>query len=382
MTARMTLACLLFAATSFAAPRPLPFDPGPWRLDGRGASIVTVDGRRALAVSTGSASHRDAELADGTIEFDVKMTERRSFVYVNFRMLDEAEREEIYFRPHKSSLPDAVQYAPVYQGRSGWQLYHGPGKTASIDVPHGTWTHVRLILRGQYGALFVGDMDRPAMVMRLARPPRAGAIGFSGFLPPDMQPQTPIAWFANVSIDTTAPTFDFERAAAPAPVAPAGVVRTWSVSKTYPPRQDESVPSLPAQSLLGSLTQITADASGMIELHKVVPIPPNTRAVAALAKVTVRADRAGTFAFDLGFSDIATVFVNGRAVFRGDGTYAYDNPRREGLIGFDQARIYLPLLEGDNDLAVEVSDVFGGWAVMGRFPSPAGLSTRAVGTPD
>jgi hypothetical protein len=39
-------------------------------------------------------------------------------------------------------------------------------------------------------------------------------------------------------------------------------------------------------------------------------------------------------AFDLGFSDVATVFVNGLQVFRGDASYSFDRPRREG-IGFD-----------------------------------------------
>ena len=65
------------------------------------------------------------------------------------------------------------------------------------------------------------------------------------------------------------------------------------------------------------------------------------------ARVNVNA--AGTYAFELGFSDIATVFLNGRTVFRGDGTFTTDTPRREGLIGYDQARLYLPLAAGDNE---------------------------------
>ena len=47
---------------------------------------------------------------------DVKVTRRRSFVYVTFRMEDEQEYEELYLRPHKSGLPDAVQYAPGAPG--------------------------------------------------------------------------------------------------------------------------------------------------------------------------------------------------------------------------------------------------------------------------
>jgi hypothetical protein len=95
---------------------------------------------------------------------------------------------------------------------------------------------------------------------------------------------------------------------------------------------------------------------------------------AAVARIRVRAARAGTYAFDLGFSDVAIVFVNGRPLFQGNQSYSFDRPRREGLIGFDQARLYLPLAAGDNDVAVVVSDSFGGWGLMGRLVSLEGLS--------
>jgi hypothetical protein len=91
----------------------------------------------------------------------------------------------------------------------------------------------------------------------------------------------------------------------------------------------------------------------------------------------VRAAQAGPRAFDLGFSDDALVLVNGKPLFRGEGSYSYDEPRREGLIGYDQARVFLPLVEGDNDLAVVVQDGFGGWGLMGRFPDPSGLVVDA-----
>jgi hypothetical protein len=75
---------------------------------------------------------------------------------------------------------------------------------------------------------------------------------------------------------------------------------------------------------------------------------------------------------DLGFSDIVTASVNGVPLFRGDDSYDYAN-RRDGLIAFSQARLYLPLRAGRNTLDLTVSDVFGGWGIMARFPSMAGL---------
>ena len=94
-----------------------------------------------------------------------------------------------------------------------------------------------------------------------------------------------------------------------------------------------------------------------------------------MARIHVRAAEAGTYAFDLGFSDIATVFLNGRPLVRGNASYSFDAPRRDGVIGFDQARVYLPLAAGDNELSVLVSDTFGGWGVMGRFVDGASKLT-------
>jgi len=70
--------------------------------------------------------------------------------------------------------------------------------------------------------------------------------------------------------------------------------------------------------------------------------------------------------------------VNGKPIFTGDASYSFDRPRREGLIGYDQARLYLALAAGDNDLSVVVSDSFGGWGLMGRFVGAAGLTLGAA----
>src|SRR5215210_4971499 len=76
-----------------------------WELSGGGSRIESYKGNRALRLRTGRAIRRDVVLQDGTIEFDMEVTPKRSFVYVHFRMAADDEHEEIYFRPHKSQLP-------------------------------------------------------------------------------------------------------------------------------------------------------------------------------------------------------------------------------------------------------------------------------------
>jgi hypothetical protein len=374
--------CLL--ATSAAPERPLPFTDKTWELQGERTSVVREGGRDVLEVENGTARRRDVLFEDGAIDFDVQVTSRRSFVYVEFRAAGEGELEEMYLRPHKSSLPDAVQYAPVWQGRSSWQLYHGPGGTAAVPFEPGAWTHVRVLVAGRRAALFVKNMDKPVLVVpHLARDPKPGYMGLRGFLPADMPSAGPIARFANVVVRPGPVAFDFEAAlAAPAapsrdaPAASATLVRSWAVSQSFVP-ESADVSALPAPAITGPFQKVDAEPGGLLELHRYVPVPKGSRATAGVARVQIRAAAAGTYPFELGFSDVATVFLNGRPVFRGEGSFSVDRPRREGLIGYDQARLYLPLVAGDNDLSILVSDVFGGWGLMGRFLGSPGLTVEA-----
>jgi hypothetical protein len=382
LIASVLFSCALSAQTPIE--RPLPFSEKTWELQGERTTIVREGERDVLRVETGTARRRDVQFKDGTIDFDVQLTSRRSFVYVEFRIAGDGEYEEMYLRPHKSSLPDAVQYAPVWQGRSSWQLYHGPGATAAISFEPGAWTHVRVMFQGRRAALFVENMEKPALLVpHLARDPQPGYIGLRGFLPADAPGAGPIARFANVVVRPGPVAFDFESAlaatAAPPPAAPrqsTTLVRSWAVSQSFvPPNADVS--ALPAAAVTGEFRKIDAEPGGLVELHRYVVVPKNSRATAAVARLSIRAAAAGMYAFDLGFSDIATVFLNGRPVFRGDGTYTVDRPRREGLIGYDQARLYLPLVAGNNDLSVLVSDVFGGWGIMGRFVGAQALTIES-----
>jgi len=395
MKSRLPVLLLVAAGSAplaAAQAQSLPLTDGGWELKGPSVQLERYDGRDVLSVENGFAYRRDVRLQDGTVDFDVQVTRRRSFVYLMFRMADDREYEDFYLRPHKSSLPDAIQYAPVYQGASAWQLYHGPGATAAVTFEPGAWTHVRLVLAGARAAVFVGDLGKPALVIpRLAREAASGYLALRAFTPPGSG-SGPVARFANVSIQPGAAPFDFssgKRDGAPdqaAPSAPStglvapGSVRAWSVSRAFAVPKDVATPALPAPDVLGEWKRVEAEPNGLVELHRHVRLPAaDSREAAAVARIRVRAEAAGLRRLDLGFSDVATVFLNGRPLFRADAHYSYDNPRQEGLIHFGQATLFLPLAKGDNDLAVLVSDAFGGWGLMGRFADTTGLEVTAPG---
>jgi hypothetical protein len=230
----LILAAVASARLGSAQAQSLPLTDGRWELKGASATLERHDGRDALAVENGFAYRRDVRLQDGSVDFDVQVT-----------------------RPHKSSLPDAIQYAPVYQGASAWQLYHGPGATAAVTFEPGAWTHVRLVLQGEKAAVFVGDLVKPALVIpRLARPAAPGYLALRAFAPRGSG-SGPVARFANVSIQPGASPFDFssgksdeaaDQAAASVPAAGLrhpGSVRAWSVSRAFAVPKDGPCPHFP-----------------------------------------------------------------------------------------------------------------------------------------
>lgn len=364
----------------------VPFD-ARWTLAGERTRITRDGGLDVLQVESGFAHRREIRLRDGVIDFDVRLTERRSFVYVYFRVQDDGEREEFYLRPHKSSLPDAVQYAPVWQNRSAWQLHHGPGGTAAVPFDSSRWTHVRVVVQGRSAALFVDDMKTPALLVpRLAREPQAGSVSLGGFLPADVPGEGPIATFANVQIRPGVVPFDLTAAVAAASVASAinlastggtSVVTAWAVSRAYVPEPSDELPAVPPAALTGEFRRLATEPAGLLPLHRDVKVPEGSRVSAAVARIMLTAAAPRVVAFDLGFSDTATVVLNGVPIFTGDASYSFDRPRREGLIGFDQARLYLPLRAGDNDLSVIVADSFGGWGLMGRLVNAPDVRVEA-----
>ncbi|MGH9369474.1 MAG: hypothetical protein ACRD3M_17605 [Thermoanaerobaculia bacterium] len=356
--------------------KPLPFDDGGWELSGD-SRVETYLGRPALRMRTGGALRRGFTFEDGTIDFDLALTTHRTFSFVRLRRSAEGESEEFYFRGHKSELPDAVQYTPVWRGVGNWQLFHGPGYTAAAAFPREQWFAVRIVLKGDRAAVFVGDLRAPRLVVpRLRRDPAAGGIELAGFLPPGSAPGG--VFTTNVSNLVARPgevPFDFPKA--PPETALPGVVREWQISPPFAPEKG-AIASLPvtAVSAAGWKT-VPAEPSGLVVVDRWVARPETEPRPAMLARIVVEAETKGVRRFRLGYSDEVTVFLDGRPLFSGDAHYSFDSPRQEGLIGLSQATIYLPLRRGRNELVLAVADVFGGWGLMGQFEDPAGLTVAA-----
>ena len=76
----------------------------------------------------------------------------------------------------------------------------------------------------------------------------------------------------------------------------------------------------------------------------------------------------------MGFSDEIWVFVNKKPVYVDKNIY-YMNMRKspDGRISIDNCSFQIPLVHGDNELLIAVSNDFYGWGIMARLESLNGI---------
>ena len=362
-------------ASGATATGSIPLDSG-WTLSGDDTRVEGVRGEPALRLRNGLAVRPEVVFQDGTIEFDLEVTPHRAFVYLQFRRQSDRDFEAIYFRTHKSELPDAVQYDPVWNGESAWQLFHDANSTAAVTFPRSEWIHVRLVVKGRRGELFVGPAPAPALVMRLERDPAPGSIAFRAFTPEG-------AATAGVSTGTIARVVvrpgvvpeGFGAEPPPVEPPPEGTLGRWQLSPPFPhPKEPVAAPPAELLARRAEWPALAVEANGLLIVGRHVARPAPSSAV--LARQAVTSDRAQSVRLRLGWSDFVTVFVNGRPVFSGDAHYSFDRPRQEGLIGLHQATLWLALEPGENEILFALADSFGGWGLIGQLEPKPGVTVR------
>jgi hypothetical protein len=84
------------------------------------------------------------------------------------------------------------------------------------------------------------------------------------------------------------------------------------------------------------------------------------------ARTTIESDPGQVKRLNIGYSDAASVFLNGKILYRGQSYQNYRDPDFLGIINLDNDYVYLPLKKGSNDLVLAVSEIGGGWGFICR----------------
>lgn len=350
------------AADPSPPPEPIEFEAEHWDLS-RGR-IVEQWGRRCLA---GSAVLKDVLFEDGVIEVDLAVSGARSYPGIDFHRGAPGFHEHVYVRPHRAGLyPDAVQYTPVMNGISGWQLYNGPGWTSSAELPEGEWLTLRLEVSGARARVFVGETEEPALLVdTLHHGAGPGGVGLSG-------PADGSACFSRFRLSHAAPP-PFPP---PAVVdSPPGLIEEWEISPVIPMAEIDTEHAPDPEWLAGlAWERVGTEPSGLVNLARYRSRSGSGPDV-VLARATLHAERAQSRELRFGYSDAVAVFLGGRLLFRADSSYRGRDPSFLGIVGLHDA-LYLPLEEGENELLLMVMESFGGWGFMAGWGDEVFLSER------
>lgn len=355
-------------------PQPLtvPSDSPRWDLQ-QEAKVTDYLGRKCLMMNGGAAVLKDFEMRDGVLDVDVATSAKRGFFGFDVRIdKDGMNYEEIYLRPHKSGLPDAIQYTPVLNTGRNWQLYNGPGFTGPVDIPKDEWFHLRLELTGAQAKLYVKDMAQPALVMNdLKSGAQKGQIALFVL--------TGTTYFSNFQVRTT-PDAPWERHLPP---MPPNTLTHWSISPAYDglARNLEEPLTTPESDAI-QWQDVEAEPPGFVVLYRYRQAPhpvvtfqgdfskrldPQPGMKVLYARTTINSDRDRVKKLEIGYSDDVSVFLNGKILYRGRSAQGFRDPGFLGIVNPENDAIFLPLQKGSNELVLAVSELGGGWGFICRL---------------
>ncbi|MBS9461581.1 DUF1080 domain-containing protein [Flagellimonas sp. 389] len=318
------------------------------------ASFERFDNRETLILNGGRATVKNQTFTNGTIEVDVYANSTRSFAGITFRKQNDT-MEEVYMRMHKSSQVDAVQYTPIFNNESNWQLYRE--YQAQVIFKNKGWNTLRIDVNNQSAEVFVNN-EKVMTVDNLRTDQSSGEIGlfalftnrFSNFriTPKDAveQPKKD----SNIPLDAT-------------------LIKKWDITKARPYK----VEKLDFKSFLEEeYLTVETETSGLLPISKYIKkstsgnFEQNTEEY-IVASTTIYTDNDETKLFSFDYSDKIIVYLNGKILFDGNNAFRSKGIQYMGHMAINTNTLYLPLKKGENKIHCIVIDKANGWGLMAKL---------------
>jgi len=365
------------------APRPDALR-GVWDTTSATLPVAVRPTAEGIGLVRGIACRPDLALDDGIVEFELAPPSD-GFAGIAFRMASSADYEIVYFRTSAERRWIGVQYQPVYEGETTWQLYHGDGYEADIPARVGTtsdgWLRIRLIIAGQRADMYVGGDSTPLLRVRELKRARARgpiAIWAAGAEAKGVT--------ANVRALRVLPLGGVTLASLAPETASPGQLMRWRLSPRYSARDSTAFAdtlSSEARRAVATGRVATAELSGLVNLTASIGNPAGAQRTnvfggagwgVAYAAVTIRSERAQTRRLSLSYSETVGVYLNGALVYVGDNTYGVRTKDNLGVVGHEGETVTLHLRPGDNEVVLAIVDKAFGWGFRARLDSLDGVS--------
>lgn len=327
--------------------------PSNWNVSEE-ATFERFDERETLVLNSGRAIVKNQTFANGTIEVDVYANSVRSFAGITFRKQND-NMEEVYMRLHKSGQADAVQYTPIFNNESNWQLYRE--YQAQVSFKNTGWNTLKIEVNNHIAEVYVNG-EKVLLIDNLTTDNRSGEIGL-------------FALFSNRFSN-----FRFTRKDAqndPEPpvkdLIDPNIITQWEISEAKPYEARE----LNFDDFSNEkYTTVKTEESGLLPISKYRRKTSSgnfeeNQEDYVIASTTINADNNETRLFSFDYSDKIIVYLNGEAIFKGNNAFRLKGIQYMGHIDINTNKLYLPLKKGENKIHCVVIDKANGWGLIAKL---------------
>ena len=318
------------------------------------ATFERFDNRNTLVLNGGRATVKNLKFNNGIIEVDVFANSIRSFAGITFRKQN-FNMEEVYMRMHKSSQVDAVQYTPIFNDESNWQLYRE--YQARVSFKNSGWNTLRIEVNNKSAEVFVNN-EKVMFIDHLRTDLSNGEIGLFALFSNR---------FSNFRITQKDATEDIEKSNNN-PID-TNIITQWEIMKAKPFKEEE----LHFDDFLKEkYTTVNTEKSGLLPISKYIKktssgsFEQNTENY-TIAATTIYANKNETRLFSFDYSDKIIVYLNGKAIFKGNNAFRAKGVQYMGHMDINTNKLYLPLEKGVNKIHCVVIDKANGWGIMAKM---------------
>ncbi|MCG8414960.1 MAG: hypothetical protein MI746_12140 [Pseudomonadales bacterium] len=347
----------------------IEFSGYQWRVAAAEAELERYLGREALRLQGGRVIADGVDEANVVISFDAAFSEQQSFIGAGWRAVNDANFEEMYFRAHLNNEPDALQYTPVHNRLSAWQIFHDGNAIAPVTHRFTDWNQVKIVVLNDRADIYYNSETPVLHVPDLKRELSSGAVN----LRVTGQGTGPV-YFSNVTIRPLQANEGIVGEPQPMEPLPQGLIAAWEVSEPFSESRVADRLELGVnESDRHSWRTTDLDTNGIANLAKLSGRTREQETV--FVRQTIQSDADQLKAMQFGYSDRVRLYLNGKQVFSGIAGWRSRNFSFMGLVGFSDT-VVLDLHEGENELLVAVSETFGGWAWAAAIADRSGIQLQ------
>lgn len=305
-------------------------------------------------ILNGIAILKNQEFSNGIIAVDVYANTARSFAGIIFRKQGDT-REEVYMRPHKSTQVDALQYTPVFNGESNWQLYNR--LQANVEFKTKGWNRLRIEVNDNMAVIYVNN-EKVLTIDNLRTGSKKGEIGLFALF------NNRFSNFRYIQKDIALKSSK-EKTANIDP----NIITQWNITKAFLYDENRLHPKNFSKKIY---TSVSTEASGLLPISKYIKKQSSgnfegNKEVYIIASTTINSNNKGLKKFSFDYSDKIKVYLNGKLLFYGNNAFRVKGIQHEGHLGVNSNTLFLNLKKGKNKLHCVVIDRANGWGLMGKI---------------